>query len=178
MPLDFAFGIFATIFANHYYGVDIFPFILIALLFSVLPDLDFLIYKIFKIHPDKGYKHRELFHYPLIYLPVGFLLLLLFSKLMAFTFLIISFLHFIHDSITYGRGLRWLYPFSKNNYAFFYLYAQPKGLRKLIFIFRENELEKFDKEYGDENWIENIYYKLHPIAIFEFGVFLAALILL
>ena len=180
MPLDFAFGIFATIFANHYYGVDIFPFILIALLFSVLPDLDFLISRIFKIHPDKGYKHRELFHYPLIYLPAGFLLLLPFSKLIAVTFLIISFFHFIHDSIAYGRGVQWLYPFSKSSYAFFYVYSRVEkwGLWQWIWIFDEKTTKKFDEEHGDENWIQNIYYKFHPIVIFEFGVFLIALILL
>ena len=91
----------------------------------------------------------------------------------------VSALHFVHDSIAYGRGIKWLWPFSKKSYAFIYLYSRivKKGLWQAIFVFDKQYLEYFDKEHGDENWIENIYKKWHPIAIIEFSSFLLSLII-
>lgn len=180
MFLDFAFGIIIAVALSLHYQTDIAPLIYFSLLFSILPDLDFIIYKVFKIKQDKGYKHRDLFHGPLLYLPIGYLLLIFVSKILAIAFLIISILHFLHDSIAYGRGVKWLFPFSKNSYAFIYEYSRVKkwGLWQWMFIFNEKNLDQWDEEHGDENWIENIYYALHPIAIIEFGAFLISLILL
>lgn len=180
MFLDFAFAFLTAIAAKIYFDISIIPTVYFALLFSILPDLDFVIYKIFGIYQDKGYKHRDLFHYPLLYLPIGFAILFVFSKILAIIFLIISTLHFLHDSIAYGRGVKWLFPFSKNSFAFIYLYSRVVkiGLWQWVFVFNDKNLGKWDKEHGDENWIENIYYKVHPIAIIEFGVFFISLLLL
>ncbi len=180
MFLDFAFAILVSILANVFFDIPLASIIYFALFFSILPDLDFVIYKIFGIHQDKAYKHRDLFHYPLLYLPIGFFLLFLISKTLAFIFLVISVLHFLHDSIAYGRGIKWLFPFSKNSFAFIYLYSRvvKLGLWQWIFVFNDKNLAKWDDEHGDENWIENIYYKAHPIAIIEFSTFFTSLLLL
>ncbi|MDD4333144.1 MAG: metal-dependent hydrolase [Patescibacteria group bacterium] len=180
MFLDFAFGIITSILTSYYCQTALTPLLYYCVLFSILPDLDFIIYKIFKIKQDKGYKHRDLFHYPLLYLPLGGLLLILFNKILFWPFLIISFFHFMHDSIMYGRGVKWLFPFSENSYAFIYEYSRVKkwGLWQWVFVFNEKNLEQWDEEHGDEDWIQNIYYAHHPIAIIEFGAFTVSLILL
>ena len=180
MFLDFAFAILISAWASVFFNTPIVSIIYFALVFSILPDLDFVIYKIFGIHQGKNYKHKDLFHYPLLYLPIGFSLLILTSKILAIIFLIVSILHFMHDSITYGRGVKWLFPFSKNSFAFIYLYSRVVkiGLWQWVFIFNDKNLDKWDEEHGDENWIKNIYYNLHPIAIVEFGVFFVSLLLL
>jgi hypothetical protein len=180
MFLDLGIAIITSVIANEYFAVPLVPLIYFALFFSMLPDLDFIIYKIFKIHKDKGYKHRDLFHAPLLYLPIGFIIIFFINETLAFIFLAISFLHFLHDSIAYGRGVKWLYPFSNNSYAFIYEYSRvvKKGLWQWVFIFNEKNLDEWDEEHGDEDWIKNIYYSLHPIAIIEFGVFFIALLCL
>lgn len=182
MFLDIAIGIFTGIIINFFSNGHTNSFITYSIFFALLPDLDFVIYKIFDLSPDKGYKHRDLFHNPLIYLPLGCLLIFIINgnKFIILSFIIISLLHFIHDSIAYGRGIKWLYPFSNNSYAFFYLYSKviKRGLWKLLFIFNSESIPKFDKEHGDENWIKNIYLKWHPIAIIEFSFFIISLIAL
>lgn len=180
MFLDIGLGIIFALIFHQSFNLGIGYLLFWGILFSLLPDLDFIIYKILKIEADKGYKHRDLFHYPLIYLSIGTLLAYLFSKPLAWLFLAVSFLHFAHDSIAYGRGIKWLFPFKKEGYAFFYLFSRvnKRGLWKAIFVFDEKAIEKFDIEHGDEDWIKNIFYKLHPIAIIEFLVFFIALILL
>lgn len=98
----------------------------------------------------------------------------------VFAFFISSLLHFVHDSIAVGWGIKWLYPFSKNNYAFLYLYSKKdkQGLRKLIFSFNKDNLPKYVDEHGDKDWVKNIYYNWHPIAIIEFIFFLISLTIL
>lgn len=181
MLLDIALGILVAVFLDIFFELNFFVVLFFSIVFSLLPDLDFIIYKILGIHEDKGYKHRDLFHSPLLYLPIGTILIYLtFGKIIAIAFLIISTLHFLHDSIACGRGIKWLYPFSQNSYAFIYEYSRirRKGIWKPVFIFDEKYLKYFDKKHGDENWIENIYKSWHPIAIIETGVFVISIFIL
>ncbi len=178
MFLDLGLAVFATILFDIHLDTGIFPLLYWALLFSVILDLDFVIHKLFKPHTEHAYLHRNLLHYPLLVLPIGFLGIYFFSTTLALLFAVMVFLHFLHDSTLYGRGIKWLYPFSKNSYAFIYLYAgtRSKGLWQPVFIFNENNLPQWDKDYSDDNWIKNIYHKLHPIALIEYGTFIASLI--
>ncbi|MBU0722400.1 metal-dependent hydrolase [Patescibacteria group bacterium] len=161
MFLDFAFAILTSIVAKTYFDISIISTIYFGILFSILPDIDFVIYKIFGIHQDKGYKHRDLFHCPLLYLPIGFVILFIFSKTLAIIFLVISTLHFLHDSIAYGRGIKWLFPFSKNSFAFVYLYSRvvKVGLWQWAFIFNNKNLDEWDqrKTYTSANIVISGY---------------------
>jgi len=185
MFLDFALGIFSVIFLGCLFDFNPgFWYFFAGCLMTLLPDSDFIFY-LFKRRKDKDRKddhdHRDYIHYPLIYLPVGSLVFyLLGGKEWAALFLLCSFLHFLHDSIAVGWGVKWLYPFSKNNFAFFYLYSRKKkkGLRKWVFSFDKENLSYYVGEHGDDNWIKNIYYKWHPIAIVEFLFFVLSLITL
>lgn len=182
MFLDIGIGIIVAICASYFSGMEM-SFLLAAfsIFFALLPDADFL-YFYTKRHDTKhDHKHRDIIHYPLLYLPIGTILLwIMFGKVWALVFLASSFFHFLHDSIAIGWGIKWLYPFSKNNYSFFYLYSRKlkKGLRGLVFVFNENNLPELVREHGDPNWVQNIYYKWHPIAVVEFGFFVFSVALL
>ena len=182
MFLDIGLGIFVAIITSYLFQVDLSIYFLgFSVLFALLPDADFL-YFYPKRHDTKyDHKHRDMIHFPLLYLPLGtFIIWILMGNIWATSFLLASFGHFIHDSIGIGWGIKWLYPFSKNNYAFFYLYSVKikKGLRRLVFSFNEKDLIKYTKEHGDANWVKNIYYAWHPIAIVEFGAFVFSLMVL
>lgn len=182
MFLDIGIGIFVSIFTSFVFDFEIsFWLILISVFFAVAPDVDFLYF--FPKRGDTKYdhNHRSIIHYPLLYLPAGTILFwMVFGNIWATVFFFSSLFHFIHDSIGIGWGVRWLYPFSNRNYAFFYLYSKKikKGLRGFIFSFSPKELSKCVSEHGDADWVKNIYYKWHPIAIVELLFFLVALIVL
>jgi membrane-bound metal-dependent hydrolase YbcI (DUF457 family) len=183
MFLDFAIGILISIVFHSYTGLKISYLLFYSLLFAVLPDLDFVIYKTLKIEPHRVYKHRNLFHYLLIYLPLGFAIIYLFNQTIAYLFVLASLFHFMHDSIAYGRGVRWLFPFSKNAYAFIYMYSRTKkgGLWQKMFVFNKDNLNQFDCEHADKDWVKKIYYsfpQIHPIAIIEYSAFLISIIML
>jgi hypothetical protein len=62
---------------------------------------------------------------------------------------------------------------------FLYFYPGKKMNRRfLIFTFTPEKLPKFVKKYGDPNWVRNIYFKWHPIALIELGVFFFAIVVL
>lgn len=184
MFLDFGLGILTSLFFG--WLLDFKPdwfFILGGVLFSVLPDVDY-IYWLIRKSLDKNYKkyfHRNYIHYPLIYLPVGTLLFyFLGGEKWELLFFVCSSLHFFHDSIGLGWGVRWLYPFNSNNFAFFFLLSgkQKGGLKKLIFNIDEELLEKYEAEHGIPDWFSRIYLKMHPLAVIEFIFFVISIIIL
>lgn len=182
MFLDFGAGIFVSIFVSYFLKADISIWlILFSVACAVLPDMDF-VYFYPKRHDTKyDHKHRDIIHYPLLYLPIGTIVFwLVLGKVWAIIFLLASFLHFAHDSIGIGWGVKWLFPFSKTNYSFFYLVGKPPIKKKFgfIYILSQEKLPGIAQKYGDPNWVENIYYKWHPYAIVEMAIFVISLIIL
>jgi hypothetical protein len=183
MFLDIGLGILSAIFVSQSSGAPLtIWFIFAGILFALLPDIDFLIH-IFqkKSHRHNAYEHRSIVHLPLLYIPAGSLLLwLLLGPAWAMLFAFASTLHFLHDSIGIGRGVQWLFPFSRSGYAFLYMHSRvvKRGLWQLVFIFNKKTTAQFDKDHGDDNWIKNIYLTYHPFALFEYiGFFLSIIIL-
>lgn len=73
MFLDIATGILLSIGANWYFGTELtFWLILLGVVFVLFPDIDFLIEMV--RHGNVGGKvireHREITHFPLIYVPL------------------------------------------------------------------------------------------------------------
>jgi membrane-bound metal-dependent hydrolase YbcI (DUF457 family) len=182
MFLDIGVGILTAIFASYFLRANISTWLVIfGILCALLPDADFIYYYPRRDDTKYDHKHRDLIHYPLLYLPIGTILIwIIFGKIWAIAFLITSFCHFLHDSIGIGWGVKWLFPFSKNSYSFFYLYSVKvkKGLRRPVFVFNEKNLPEMVREHGDKDWVRNIYYKWHPYARVEFAFFITSLIIL
>lgn len=182
MFLDIGVGILVAMLTSDVFKAALtFWLVIFSVLFALLPDADFL-YFYPKRHDTKyDHKHRDLIHYPLLYLPIGSLIIwVIFGQVYGFIFFLSSFFHFLHDSIGIGWGIKWLYPFSENNFSFFYLYSRKykRGLKKLVFIFTKENISKYVTDHGDPDWVKNIYYKWHPIAVVEFLVFILSIIAL
>ena len=177
MFLDIALGIFSSIFVSHIFGISLSTqFVILGIIFNLLPDMDALL-----VFTKKGWEtdatHRDLFHFPLVYIPIGFLILSHFSQEATALFVLSSLFHFIHDSIGIGWGVERLFPFNRNHFAFFYVYS-PNEMKlpwKLMYIWPHKQIGKMMEEYGDKKWIQNIYFKFHPYALFEYGSFVLAL---
>ncbi|MEK7185542.1 MAG: metal-dependent hydrolase [Patescibacteria group bacterium] len=172
MILDIFLGALIAKLASIYFSVPLTSSVIIAgVIFVLLPDIDLL--KIFfqKEGRDasQDFTHRDIFHYPLPYLILGTALVwFLGSPLWASIFFFASLLHFLHDSIGIGWGVKWLYPFSKNSFAFLYHYeAQRNNLpKKIIYIWSPEEVERLSRN-GDKNWVKNIYFSFHPYSVAE-----------
>ena len=183
MTLDIGIGIFAAIVVSKLFSLELTPLLVgLGIGFALLPDIDFIYSLARNGHSNHRAvaKHRDIIHYPLIYLPLGALLALPFGFQWSLLFLLASFGHFLHDSIGIGWGIPWLWPFTKKNYSFLYRYSPPgkKLPLRLVYRWKRNELDELIDKYGDPDWFRNIYLKLHPFFIFEILFFVVALIML
>lgn len=179
MFLDIGVGILSAIGVSGLFQVEIsFTIIIFSILFALLPDLDWLLYYPQRKDPKYDHEHRNLIHYPLIFLPVGGIILwLVGGTFWGVLFLIPALAHFVHDSIGAGWGVRWLFPFSKNNYSFFYIHPEDKNRkRNLVFTFNDKNLPGLVERYGDPNWFKNDYLNWRLIFGSEFKFFILAVI--
>jgi hypothetical protein len=180
MLLDIALGIFGAMTFAKIERMDLSLFlIVIGILFTLLPDLDFIFYSISgKKSNAQTHTHRELLHHPLIFIPIGFIGAVIFLNLpLAVLFATLSFLHFAHDGVGIGWGIQWLYPFSKKFYKFFSDETNELSTRFMISWTPEAQ-EIAAKKYGRENWIKYYYFRPTPISIVEYSAFIIALIVL
>jgi hypothetical protein len=175
MFLDIGVGILLSIFISKWFNLPLTHlFVFLGIIFSLLPDADFL-YHLFKrgTKDTKDHEHRDILHYPIFFIFIG-LIIYNFSNPLGLLFIFGTLLHLLHDSIGIGWGIQWLWPISKNYFTFFYRYQTPhKDIfpKRLIYIHKPHEIALLSKKYGDENWIKNIYFKLHPYSLIEWAVF-------
>ncbi len=132
-------------------------------LLVLLPDADMLFFLTFKRLKIKGTErlrdHRELFHYPLIYMFCGIVLLVILWPALIPLFIAASLTQFVHDSVGIGWGIPWLYPFSKKYYKFLYQYdlhhaGQPQ---KFVWVWSKSEQNKLFDKYGDKDWHKHTF---------------------
>src|SRR3989344_4668704 len=172
MLLDIGLGLIAAMLAAE--GGDVpltHSFALAGIAYALLPDLDALWYMLRKRHLRKGsYEHRDALHFPLPYIAIGSALFSAAEPGHVLLFVLASLFHFLHDSIGIGWGVEWLFPFSRKHFSFFYIYRPERGARltrQWLYIWEHRDLAALDDEYGDADWIRNIYMKAHPYAIAE-----------
>lgn len=143
--------------------------------FAIVMDVDFIA---FMFNTDTGrfaHKHRDILHYPLIYIPLGSALVyFILGPIYTILFIAASLIHFIHDSIGIGWGVQWLFPFTSKHYMFLYMYTPPgkeKMKYKLVHSWKHEEIDALAEAYGDDDWIKNVYFRLSPYALLEFAIF-------
>lgn len=183
MLLDIGTGILSAMFLSHVFGIPLtWTFVLAGIIFNLLPDADFLIHFAKGGDTHNAEHHRDYFHLPIYYIFLGAIIIsFIYKWSWSALFALTGLLHFIHDSTLMGWGVQWFYPFKKTHYAFLYLYS-PKNKEKLprknLYKFRHEEIDRLAVKHGDPDWVKNIYFKVHPIAIFEFLVFALSLFFL
>ncbi len=179
MPLDIGIGIFAAIIFVHAESVPLdWRILLVSILFSLLPDIDFAIYFFKEKQLDEfAHEHRDITHNPIIFIGIGFIILSFWSIAVAWLFAALSFWHFLHDSIPKGGGwgIRWLYPFSKKYYKFF-AGKDGKSARQFVVSWTPGEQKQAAAEFGDPDWVK--HYLRSPELAFEAAVFIVAIVTL
>jgi len=176
MPLDLGAGLLLGLLAEFLFDRPVglmLPFA--GALLTLIPDIDFLVHLARMRTSKHAEHHREILHIPFLYIPTGLVACIPLGEPWLFLFASASIVHFLHDSIGIGWGVPWLYPFTDDAYSFFYHLEnnsrKPKLPRRLIYVWRRNQISNMAHTYGDENWIRSIYFKLHPYALIELLVF-------
>ncbi len=179
MLFDIGIGVIIGIFFHSASGVfALSSFVLLGILFSLFPDIDFLIHFLRGGTFKEEYKHRNLLHVPLLLWPIGSTVIYFINPILVPMFLVGTLVHFLHDSIGIGWGVRWLYPFSKTHYAFIYRVRTGtfiKMPKKLLYTWTPDQVDEYAEIYHDEDWLRNIYFKWHPYALVEMTVFVVAI---
>lgn len=163
-------------------GFDIQPsafFITLGVLGALSPDIDFIMWTLLHkghIHDPKVYKHRDLMHYPLIFVPlVGLVTSYFFGRFSGLLVSAGAVAHFLHDTTGLGGGIRWLWPF--DNRAYYIEKTRLDGFK--LYRWTEADILAREKELGAANWIRKLYQPFSLNFIAEFGVlFLGILSLL
>lgn len=172
MPLDIGIGILLALGVSELYGV---PLTLLLVLFGIgaalLPDIDIVTAAFGR------WRHREITHYPLLYLPL-FILAFVFLPLPFATLFTLGVLaHFVHDTIGTGWGIAWLWPFTPRRLLLF-----PDGERRQVMGTIATWLPQDKPGYAHRDtghrWVRRLYGTPNPIAYVEYGLLLIALIAL
>lgn len=169
MPLDIGVGILAALGVAHWFGTEPTVFlIIIGVLCALLPDIDIL-----PVFWRTHYDHRSWLHYPLLYVPLGVLVYMVFGSMYAALFVVCVLAHLVHDTIGIGWGVAWLGPFSKRKFLF-----PEKGRRQrhgFFMTWTPKEEAKMAEEFHDPQWVSHYYFRPNAIAFVEYGALILAL---
>ena len=196
---DFANGIFAVLLAAYVTGGAVFWWHFgIGIAAAMSPDLDALpeLRRRGKVSSSSAhpFDHREGMHYPLAFILAGICFVFI-APYWGYVFLFGSMLHFVNDLYGTGWGIKLFWPISNRNYKFFSrrtnqlqhmlkdanvwneLPAEERQLRFLL-SWSKQELPRYMQQWGFEDWIPTIYYRLNWISVIEYNLFLFACLLL
>ena len=166
MILDIALGILSALFVSDVFNVVLTTKLLLwGISFALLPDIDVVWGVLIKGNWwEKGiWGHRELTHYPVLYLPITLLVYIMAGSMWAILFLVGVFLHNIHDTFGIGWGIKWLWPFSHKSYS---LFDRKNGERRFFSSWTQAEKTSSDRRVLWGNWMADVYFKYHlPVEI-------------
>lgn len=178
MFMDLGVGMIISLVLTYVYGVDLnLTNIVLGGIFAVLPDIDVPFELLSRGRlggKDHGF-HREYTHYPILYIPVCVLTLLLCGKYWGTLLSLCLLFHTMHDSVWMGWGLKLLWPFSKRTYKFFSDPIDGSWSWNPVSSWSEKELNVTMKKYGDDNWFRK-YIRFSKPLVMEFLVFMFAVI--
>lgn len=168
--LDISMGVFISIAVDNDAGPGK---IFFGIFGSLWLDLDSL--SVLKKGAGKWtHEHRDLFHLPVIVLPVVFIVShVLLGNYYTIVVSLTTFLHLVHDSIGIGWGVKWLYPFSSKSYK---VLGRKFGKLKFVASWTMEELEEDAEMNGDEDWLKNLYLSPSVILFVEMGLSLLFII--
>jgi len=135
--------------------------IIASAVFSLLPDLDFLIYH--SLYPINrfSHRHRRIFHLPVFYILLGLIILWLLdaSSIFYVSFIILSLWHFLHDTFSIGYGVQWFYPFTKRHYLWNSNVSTSKKVFKNLHSDTPENIDAHADKNGDDNWVRKSFFK-------------------
>lgn len=174
-------GLILTIIFSKIFQMEISSsFLTFNIFFSYIPDFDTIIELILRKRIGgkvQGF-HREITHYPAIYIPFALLIYFFFGSIWTVIFSVNIIIHIILDSFDGAWGIKWLWPISKKRYKFFADQKTGKVSSNFIASWEDKELDVIVAKHGDDKWFRNRYLKVTPTLIFEVLSVIIGIILL
>ncbi|MBN1156969.1 metal-dependent hydrolase [Candidatus Woesearchaeota archaeon] len=146
-----AYPFLAVYIANWLFGLHITAkHYLILVFFSIVPDLDFLLYRLLpwkkKKYGERWFDkehHKWASHWPLAYLFL-FVIYVINRSSIVLMMIIGVYSHFILDSFLSGDGIMWLFPFSRKYLNL--ISSKTKGFMGMEWVkrYRKTLMFKFD----------------------------------
>jgi hypothetical protein len=168
---DFGHGLIITIILLTAFGVE--PtamYMVLGLLFSVLPDLDGVkeFFHYGKIDTSEHGDHRDGLHYPIIWLMAGAVFIFV-NTFLGTLFTLCVLAHFLNDSWGTGWGVKWLWPLNKRSYKF--------SSVQFVTSWDDQGKKSVAEHNAHPNWLEDIYGRVTTVSVIEYGTFIVAVIL-
>ncbi|MEK7090036.1 MAG: metal-dependent hydrolase, partial [Patescibacteria group bacterium] len=134
-------------------------YFIIAPLIGALPDLDAFSQLFSEKKIDDA--HHSFMHWPPLMIAIGFFGGFLFSPFWGTAIAFSWLAHYVHDSCCLDFGLKWLWPFTNNQYHFFG--NKPLGKKsgfRIVHIYVPTELEGLKDQFIElEPWLKEVYYR-------------------
>jgi hypothetical protein len=182
MILDIAIGILLGTYFNGGESIN-YLLIIMAVLFCLLPDIDIFYFLYQKYIKKTGIiDHRSWTHYPIVYLPIYFLIMSLelfftTSHTISSIFALAIVWHFVHDTLFIGWGVMWGFPFSKRKYKIFPDRNGKVTSKVLLSWLPEEEADIIKWSGGSlDGWLRHYYFKFNIVSALEYGVFVLVLV--
>jgi hypothetical protein len=168
MPLDIGVGILLAVAVSAIFHMPLTIFLVICGIAATLfPDVDII------TAPFGTWKHRELTHYPIVYIPLVIFLFILMSIPYAALVTAGIYLHLIHDTFGTGWGLAWLWPFT--NRRFILLPVNYMRNMRAFETWLPEERPEYAHSERYKHWIRDLYLKPSVISITEHGFLVVAI---
>jgi hypothetical protein len=178
MPLDVGVGLILGVLLNTQTDFNFEICLGLGVASTLLPDLDY-VWKLIRTKKLPHSEHRDGLHYPLIFVPLVGLLGWFIDPSIGLIFTLGSLMHFIHDSIGIGFGIKWLYPFKKNSYLFLFQIKTPTNKtmpKQLFYSWNDEERAEMIRRYAYPGWIRFVYLQPNPFGIFEYSILVIGII--
>lgn len=159
MIIDILIGLLVgLILSQTYLHISI---VVCSVVFSLLPDLDFLIWHTFNPIDRFSHKHRRILHLPIIYIVLGLVVIRLVNvdSIFYVSFIILSLFHFIHDTFSLGFGVQWLFPFSRRQYFLNDSVPTSKSIFRKFHSDMPKNIDAHADMHGDNNWAKKSFFK-------------------
>lgn len=197
---DLANGIFAVVLAGSLTNTNVvWWYFLIGIPLAMSPDLDALseLWRRGRVSSSANnlHDHREGLHFPILFILIGVSIFYFASNFWGALFLLATTLHFINDLYGTGWGIKLFWPLINHNFKFASRRVnRGKSLLKetgdwesllpaerrwrLVVVWKANELTRYIRRWGVDNWIDVCYLRLTWISVVEYSIFALSLLVL
>jgi len=196
---DIANGLFAVLIAGYVSGTEVVWWhFVIGVLLAMSPDLDAIpeLLRRGRVSCDAEYvsDHRDMLHYPVLFVLVGVLLILFVNTFFGTMFLAATMLHFFNDFYGTGWGIPLFWPLTDRRYKFCARRAGrlkrllkangdwdtlPHDERrfKILVSWSRDELDSYIERFGIDDWATPYYLTTNWVSGTEYALFVVAVIL-
>lgn len=178
MPLDIGVGILSAVFISHAFDLPLSAsLIALGIGAALLPDIDVI------TALWGRWRHREITHYPIVYVPIIMAVYIFFGSAYGTMLLLGVGIHLIHDTVGIGWGISWFWPFTDRRFLF--LPAAGRMKRYGLFMsWLPKDQSKINEQINimddalPEGWVTHYYLRPSLLGAIEYGCLLLSLIVL